>query len=204
MMGGYGSSRWGWYSKKETVEDCRHLDAARWQREGILTPDRVQGGGWSWTDSRTGEKRASIGYEVRTGAAGGRLRLIYTVTLAGGDPQQVDYTVPLVTTRPHFGGLRWWFLCPAVGCGRRVGKLYLAPRSRYFVCRHCGGLTYTSAQEHDKTRDRFRHMDYDTLVALMQGGGGSDRDSINAAVTLLDRNTRWLSVLGGRGTAKSP
>ena len=66
-MGGYGSSRWGWHSAKTTVEECRSLDASRWQREGILAPDHIQAGGWSWTDARTGKRQASIGYEVRTG-----------------------------------------------------------------------------------------------------------------------------------------
>jgi hypothetical protein len=34
-----------------------------------------------------------------------------------------------VTTRPHLGGLRWWFVCPLIvggcACGRRCAKLYL-------------------------------------------------------------------------------
>jgi len=197
-MGGYGSSRWGWHSKKDTVEDSRSLDAARWQREGILAPDHIQAGGWSWTDARTGKRQASIGYEVRTGETDGRLRLFYTVTM-GGDPQNVDYTVPLVTTRPNYGGLRWWFVCPGKGCGRRVRKIYMAPRSRYFLCRQCQDLTYTSAQQHDKTRDRFRRMDPEALLALMQGDGPSDRERLRAAMEFLDRDTRWLSDLGGRG-----
>jgi hypothetical protein len=35
-MGGYGSGRWSAHTKKDTVEDCRFLDANRWMREGIL------------------------------------------------------------------------------------------------------------------------------------------------------------------------
>jgi hypothetical protein len=37
-----------------------------------------------------------------------------------------------------------------------VGKLYLPPPARYFGCRHCHDLTYTSCQEHDKRVDAFR------------------------------------------------
>ena len=70
-MGGYGSSRWGWHTKKTTVEECRILEAARWQREGIIGPDRMWAGGWQWTDAHTGEKKASIGVEVLTGATWG-------------------------------------------------------------------------------------------------------------------------------------
>jgi hypothetical protein len=66
--------------------------------------------------------------------------------------EQLAYPVRLVTTRCHFGGSRWWFRCPLVKnghpCGRRVRRLYL--RGRYFGCRHCHDLTYTSSQESDR------------------------------------------------------
>jgi hypothetical protein len=82
------------------------------------------------------------------------VRLFYTV---GSPGEALDYRVGLVTTRPQFGGLRWWFVCPLVvnglPCGGRVAKLYLC--GRYFGCRRCHGLTYTSCQEHDKRVDAF-------------------------------------------------
>src|SRR5262249_51545398 len=63
----------------------------------------------------------------------------------------LDYSVRLVTTPCHLGGVRWWFICPlsrnGVGCGRRVRKLYLC--GKYFGCRHCHNLTYRSCQESD-------------------------------------------------------
>jgi hypothetical protein len=81
--------------------------------------------------------------------------------------------VELTTTRPRFGGLRWWFVCPLLvsgrPCRRRVGKLYLPPRARYFGCRHCYDLTYTSCQESRKYDGAFRFMsrisgyDFDTV-----------------------------------------
>jgi hypothetical protein len=37
-----------------------------------------------------------------------------------------------------------------------VGKLYLPPHCRYFGCRHCHDLTYTSCQQHDKRVDFLR------------------------------------------------
>ncbi len=59
---------------------------------------------------------------------------------------------------PHFGGVRWWFVCPLVIngrlCRRCVQKLYLPPRGRYYGCRHCYNLTYTSSQESHK-HDRW-------------------------------------------------
>ena len=78
------------------------------------------------------------------------MRLRYT---ANGNP--VDYRVRLTSTRPSFGGLRWWFLCPLARIDgdppRRVAKLYLPPGQIYFGSREAHGLTYTSCQEsHDR------------------------------------------------------
>ena len=61
--------------------------------------------------------------------------------------EKMDYQVLLATTTPNYGGLRWWFVCPNPKCQRRVGKLYDAPGSKYFLCRICQDLTYTSCQE---------------------------------------------------------
>jgi hypothetical protein len=55
-----------------------------------------------------------------------------------------DHSAPL-------RGVRWWFPCPQMldseECGRRVGKLYRPPGSRYFSCRRCLDLTYESCQK---------------------------------------------------------
>ncbi|HVS38779.1 MAG TPA: hypothetical protein VMS17_24700 [Gemmataceae bacterium] len=90
-----------------------------------------------------------------------QLRLFYSWKWgAKGEPQSADYHVRLATTRPRFGGLRWWFICPlaanAQPCNRRVGKLYLPSQQRYFGCRRCYDLTYASVQQHDKRVDALR------------------------------------------------
>jgi hypothetical protein len=66
----------------------------------------------------------------------------------------VDDVVALRTTQPYFGGRRWWWECP---CGRRVADLYLPRRVGVcYRCRQCHGLTYRSAQQHDKRLDFYR------------------------------------------------
>jgi hypothetical protein len=153
-MGGAGSgSHYHWWrsSKKTVVEHCRDLDASRWMREKILVPGVHQSGGWYWRNATTGEQTSALNYEVCTlDTADPWVRLSYTITRSG---QAVDYRVRLTTTRPRFGGLRWWFLCPLIvrglPCNRRVGKLYLPPGGSYYGCRRCYDLTYTSSQEHD-------------------------------------------------------
>jgi hypothetical protein len=169
-MGGCGSGRCAGHTKKQTVEDCRALDANRWMREGILRQGIMRSGVWAWSNAHTGEKIAAIGFQVdSTDEAAPWVRLHYTV-----DGQPLDYRIGLRTTRPRYGGVRWWFACPlqvrGEPCNRRVGKLYLPPAGRYFGCRQCHGLTYTSAQQHDQRVDRvFR--DPDLVKALLRGKG---------------------------------
>lgn len=160
-MGGPGSGRWRLHVKKLTVESCLALDMSKLVRDGLIVRGDVAGPLW-WTDTRTGEVTASLRYMLApTPDTEDRMTMTlqYAVT-SRGEKQEVSETVPLVTTRPRFGGLRWWFQCPLTGdgvyCGRRVGKLYLPPGATYFGCRHCYDLTYRSAQEHDKRVDLLR------------------------------------------------
>lgn len=54
------------------------------------------------------------------------------------------YPVRIVRTPCNLGGSRPWFICPALGCGRRVAILY---GGGIFACRHCYQLAYASARE---------------------------------------------------------
>jgi hypothetical protein len=154
-MGGPGNGNvyhWWRPAKKTPVEDCRDLDVNVWSREGVLQAGVARSGGLTWTNARTGEEVASIGYHVDTTDMGAPVvRLSYTINPTG---ERVGYAVRLQTTRVHRGGQRWWFTCPLVmngrPCGRRVGKLYLPPGGRYFGCRHCYDLTYRCCQDSRK------------------------------------------------------
>jgi hypothetical protein len=57
--------------------------------------------------------------------------------------------VPVVYAPCHYGGQRPYFRCPGVvkgrHCNRRVAKLYAG--GKYFLCRHCYNLAYTSQSE---------------------------------------------------------
>jgi len=152
-MGSSGSGRWGYHRKATIVEDCRVLDLGEFARKGAFVP--WYAGSVSW--SRGEEVVASIGYTVRPAADGLILQLSYRWTHAG---EEVELPIRLETTPLHFGGRRWWGICPLVvngqACNRRVGKLCLPPGGRYFGCRHCYRLTYRSVQEHDKRVDALR------------------------------------------------
>src|SRR5262245_5620116 len=103
-MGGFGSgSHWGGWAK-ETVENCLTLDANRWSREGLFRPG-ARAGGWQWTYH--GGRTCSIAYTLHVEPDGyGEVRLGYTVTPPGGEPERLEYLeygVELDATRPEFG-----------------------------------------------------------------------------------------------------
>ncbi len=138
-MGGYGS---GPGNARDTVDDARRLDVLALARRGCLQPGAV--GSSSWT--RGGERTASISFVHEVSADRGyeALRLSYTMRPAGAEPEHVAYPVRIERTPCRYGGTRPWFLCPGAGCGRRCRDLYQA--GRYFVCRRCADLTYSSSQ----------------------------------------------------------
>lgn len=107
-------------------------------------------GGIRWTNGYGHEN--SIGFSVSGENLGTpqerkHLNLQYTHTNRESDEKEdVNYRVELVTTYCHYGGKRYWFICPLTKngyyCGRRVGTLYNL--GKYFGCRHCGNLTYAT------------------------------------------------------------
>jgi hypothetical protein len=74
------------------------------------------------------------------------VRLKYEMTdYWTGEPLAIDDKIFLATTRPPFGGLRWWFVCPFLN--RRVRKLYLPLGGRHFWSRRAYELAYASQRE---------------------------------------------------------
>jgi hypothetical protein len=185
-MGGFGSGRWGWHSKKTTVEDCKTLDLHQLAREGSFVAGRAASLRWLRGEQETG----SIGYTVHPRESGLLLVLSYRWSRADGEGQSVELPIPLETTRPRFGGLRWWGRCPlavsGVACRRRVAKLYLPPGECYFGCRVCHGLTYHSAQTHDKRVDALRRNP-ELLAAIVDSPGAA----LDGRLILALKALRW-------------
>jgi hypothetical protein len=150
-MGGYGSGRPS-YNKK--AEDCRSIDINRLKRDGCLRD------GWSgnWVWSENDKEVGRIGMRAKE-----RLFVLnYRVSQYGGEWQVVEQSIRLAQAACHYGGQRPYFWCPGVvngkHCGRRVGKLFLS--GRYFLCRHCHRLAYTSQSEprHDRMLRRANKL----------------------------------------------
>lgn len=62
----------------------------------------------------------------------GSVELTYAVGVSGQLEPASD-SIALVATRPHYGGIRWWFRCGITG--RRASKLYLFPEQPCFCHR---------------------------------------------------------------------
>ena len=169
-MGGYGSGYALWRDRKTTVESCLTLSADKLTRDKMLAPGIWRGGTLTWTNTRTGKELSAAGYEVNT--MPGRppwLRLHYTVSRT---KEAFDYKLGLTSSPTPWRTLRWFFVCPlSVGgrsCGRRVGKLYLPPGARYYGCRHCYDLTYTSCRESHKNDAMYRGLARDAGLSFDQ------------------------------------
>lgn len=133
-MGGYGSGR---KFGANCTDDQLAIDVRQWQREGRL----VAGASFNASWSRAGKEVGRMGVTTENG----RVRLSYSWQKHGRESGRLDYSVMLQTTSCHYGGVRYWFTCPVVGCGKRVAKLYLG--DKYFACRHCYRLAYHCQRE---------------------------------------------------------
>lgn len=103
-MGGY------YCGQKNTVEESYGVSVAFLRKHDYFCGYRS--GAITWTN-HWGEQTASIGVTVCASDGDGHVRFRYTHThRSTGEESQCDYKVPLVTTPCHFGGVRWWFLCP--------------------------------------------------------------------------------------------
>jgi len=151
-MGGLGSGR---DESTAKLDEGLRLDINKLVREGLIPRRNIhQFGTLTWTSKRTGEKTASLGFETNTTDSDDMwIRLYYTVTIQD-EKHDVDYKIRLTTTQPHYGGKRFWFLCPSTN--RRTSVLYSPPGSRYFKSRHAYNLKYSSQSKgpYDRANDK--------------------------------------------------
>ena len=117
--------------------------------------------------------------------------MFYTVTM-GGDPQNVNYTVP-VTTRPTMAACGGGS-CPGKGCGRRVRRSTW-PQGPAISCADSAKIDLHIRTATRQDPGQVPAHDPEALLALMQGMA-PDRERLRAAMEFLDRDTRWLSDLG--------
>ena len=151
-MGGFGSGRWGWGSKKIQVEECYKWSI--FSLKPYLIPGFSGVSRWMRGEQESGK----ISFRVVGDEKPTAIRLIYTIGAKSGNPEDFNYPVELTTTSLPWGGIRYWFVCPLQGCNRRVGCLYLPPNGKYFGCRHCYDLSYESQTEWHRDKGMFERM----------------------------------------------
>ena len=145
-----GGRRSGRSAGRATTDDGLSLSLPKLLRDRLFRPGCAWGGSLVWTNTTTGERVGSIGYEADLGQDSGRVRLKYTSTRWDGERRELDYWIQLETTPQPFGGRRWWFICPRTG--RRAVKLYLPNGAFTFASRQAYRLAYRSQRE--TARDR--------------------------------------------------
>ena len=133
-MGGFGSGR---KLGASCTGDYRSIDVRQWQREKLLVVGLSFNATWLYAGKDIGT--------ISVKAENKQVRLSYSCQRNGAEWERLDYSIQLEATSCHYGGGRYWFTCPAVGCGKRVAKLYLG--DKYFACRQCYRLTYPCQRE---------------------------------------------------------
>jgi hypothetical protein len=147
-MGGFGSGDWSnILTRRAAVEQCRVLSMKQLRLGGLF----------GLAGSLTVDWRDVTGLIVASAVV--RLDGDGVIVECGG----MEYKICIERMRCRFGGVRYWFLCPAVKddvyCGNRVTKLFLPPGGSVFGCRDCYDLTYQSCQESHKYDKVFGHID---------------------------------------------
>jgi hypothetical protein len=136
-----------WSRKKDTVESVLNLDILDLKKKGFLdlaasVPSQIQ-----WTSN--GKHSSSAGYLLQK-RDGLRVAMRLRYATANGDPRGYDYWVSITSTSCHYGGVRFWFICPGskddISCLRRCRKLFTSA-GPIFACRQCQELTYESTQK---------------------------------------------------------
>lgn len=136
------------YSYRQKADPLLKISVYWLKNNGYFLKDSLISKGIKWTSGWI-EKESSINLDSCLFENQKYIRLRYTQTDSEGNSQKFDYKVSLTTTPCHFGGIRYWFVCPlSVNgryCGRRVGVLYKG--NGYFGCRHCFSLTYEARNQ---------------------------------------------------------
>lgn len=86
-------------------------------------------------------------------------------------PKWINQTIRLVGCPRHFGGLQWYFVCPAQG--RYVSVLWSLPGQRFFVGRQSLGKQVAYLSQYHSPGARA-HYSADKLCNRIGGAGASD------------------------------
>lgn len=130
-MGGYGSSRWGWHTKKQTVEHSIKLSIT--QLVGKVIPSGVMQNRLDWNGHYPITRDGRLTYSIKSSIRWPDTGLPFVILDYWTHKQQRQISADLTTTDCYLGSVRYWFVCP--DCEQRVGCLYLPHQGDLFACR---------------------------------------------------------------------
>jgi hypothetical protein len=129
-------------------------------------------------------RRSAANFEARLQFPNGYVELEFLVAdERTRSSRNVKQRISLSATRPRFGGMRWWFICPVTG--ERAGRLYLPPGASEFASRRAHGLAYACQTESINERAARRRR---KLLARL-----GDEDAPFGWTPLKPRRMRWAT-----------
>lgn len=134
-MGGYGSGR---QYGKPVAEQCFRVDLPWMLRNGRAIAGCNRGGTLSWNCG--GQHSGSISYQCNMIDVDDAWLILTYTRGTGDDAEKVQQEIQLTTTRPHYGGRRWWMICPY--CGHRASILYKPLNGDRFASRKAWRVGY--------------------------------------------------------------
>lgn len=121
-----------------------------------------------WT--RQGETKSHSNIDIqRFGTEGDGTGQLAIAFHTNGGPL-IEQTIRLVTTKPRYGGVRWWFVCPRTG--ERCLFLYSLTRSGGFYSRKGLGLKYECQKEDNWNRLLRRSQKIETRYGVPNWSDG--------------------------------
>lgn len=163
-----------------TVEECARLSITDLRRFGLFHERFGRWGSCRWSDANGNKIRAIVFRLLNDTTAGLTVEIREDVGISlptlQNSPQQI---IPIMTSRCHFGGVRRWFICPAVQncvpCRRRATILYATSHERLFACRQCHNLTFESAQRHDSRLDALVKLPFEQFKQVFFSGNAVEQ-----------------------------
>jgi len=125
---------------------------------------------WAWTRNGESEPWAVVEIRLELRTNDGTAWLRYDVDHVSRPTGPQHYPVSMVTTPCQFGGLRWWWICPATR--RQVSKLYLPNGGDRFLSLGRGAyrLAYASQRQAPTNRMHARSRKLYAKLGADYGG----------------------------------
>ena len=200
-----GRNRW---TTRLTVEECYSIEIGQLVRAGAFAADPAILSSITIDDS-SGQRIWGITFRIfpdRTGATAAHF--YHTVESTLSSPAWIQQQiVQIVTSQCNFGGIRRWFRCSLLRngypCKRRVRVLFATPHEKLLGCRECHGLTYESAQTHDKRIDKLLKLPLEEFNQALTTGTLRQRLlALQASTERFRRMQRW-AIPGHINTPRS-